>query len=61
MTFALIIMSSVVITGFGSIRECEVARDVVTRQFGRNLDAGAVCVQVPKDGEVIVGGRRTGQ
>jgi hypothetical protein len=58
MTYVLIIMSSFVITGFTDIKDCMEARDIVVRQFGRNLDAGAVCVSRPKDGEIIGRGSR---
>jgi hypothetical protein len=61
MTYVLIIMSSIAITGFPTEGECITARNAVIRQFGRNLDAGAICVQVPAGGEVIAGGRRTGR
>jgi hypothetical protein len=53
MTYILIIMSSFAITGFEDIKDCMEARDIVVRQFGRNLDAGAVCVPRPKHAEII--------
>jgi hypothetical protein len=53
MTYVLIIMSAFSITGFEDANSCMVARDIVIKQFGRNLDAGAVCVPRPKNGEVI--------
>jgi hypothetical protein len=58
MTYVLIFMSSFAISGFTDIKDCMDARDIVMRQFGRNLDAGAVCVPVPKDGDVTGSGWR---
>jgi hypothetical protein len=52
-TYVLIIMSSFVITDFSDMKDCMDARDIVVRQFGRNLDAGAICVPRPKGAEVI--------
>jgi hypothetical protein len=46
-------MSSFSITGFDDIKACMEARDVVIKQFGRNLDAGAICVPRPKNAEII--------
>jgi hypothetical protein len=62
-TFALIFMSAFVVTGYDDIKTCMEAREIVTRQFGRNLDAGAVCVPLPKDYQVIGHGtpRTTGR
>jgi hypothetical protein len=51
-------MSSFVITGFTDVKDCMEARDIVVRQFGRNLDAGAVCVLLPKNAEIIGRGAR---
>lgn len=56
-TFVLIIMSSFAVTGFEDIKDCQEARNMVVRQFGRELSAGAICVPVPKDGLVIPSGR----
>jgi hypothetical protein len=53
MTYVLIIMSAFSITGFEDIKSCFEARDIVVKQFGRNLDAGAICVPRPKNSEVI--------
>jgi len=52
-SFVLIIMSSFAISGFDDAKSCMDAREIVNRQFGRNLDAGAICVPRPKYGEVI--------
>jgi hypothetical protein len=59
MTYVLIIMSSIAIIGFESEAGCMDARAKVNAQLGRNLDAGAVCVPIPKDGDIVVVGRRT--
>ena len=53
MTYVLIFMSAFAITGFEDIKSCMDAREAVNRQFGRNLDAGAICVARPKGGEII--------
>jgi hypothetical protein len=53
MTYVLIFMSSFVITGFNDLPSCMKARAEVTEQFGRNLDAGIICVARPKGAEVI--------
>jgi len=61
MTYVLIIMSAIAVTGFDTMEACMAAREQANKQFGRNLDAGAICVPVPRGGEVIAGGRRTGR
>jgi hypothetical protein len=53
MTYVLIIMSSFAVSGFATFDDCAKARNEVVRQFGRNLDAGAVCVARPAGGEII--------
>ena len=53
MTYVLIFMSSFVISGFATKADCMAAREAVVLQFGRNLDAGAICVPLPKGGSVI--------
>jgi hypothetical protein len=58
MTYVLIIMSSFVITGFPDDGACRAARDAVIKQFGRNLDAGAICVMRPEKGDIIGRGER---
>jgi hypothetical protein len=58
MSYILIIMSTFVITGFTDVKDCMEARAIVMRQFGRNLDAGAVCVPRPNKGEIIGRGAR---
>jgi hypothetical protein len=58
MTYVLIFMSSFVITGFGDLGACMEARDIIVKQFGRNLDAGAICVPRPNKGEIIGRGAR---
>lgn len=59
MTYVLIFMSSFAIMGFDDVKDCMEAREIVTRQFGRNLDAGAICVPLPKDGKIIGRGNRS--
>jgi hypothetical protein len=58
MTYILIFMSSFTITGFADMNACMEARDIVVKQFGRNLDAGAICVPRPTKGEIIGRGSR---
>jgi hypothetical protein len=58
MTYVLIFMSSFVITGFADLGACMDARAAVVKQFGRNLDAGAICVPRPTKGEIIGRGSR---
>jgi hypothetical protein len=58
MTYVLIFMSSFVITGFADMGACMDARAIVVKQFGRNLDAGAICVPRPTKGEIIWRGSR---
>jgi hypothetical protein len=58
MTYVLIFMSSFVITGFADMDACMDARNVVVKQFGRNLDAGAICVPRPEKGAIIGRGAR---
>ena len=58
MSYVLVFMSAFAITGFPNREACMAAREAVVQQFGRNLDAGAICIVVPKDGEVV--GRGSG-
>ena len=58
MSWVLIFMSAFAITGFATEHDCMAARDAVVRQFGRNLDAGCICLQVPEGGKIIAGGGR---
>jgi hypothetical protein len=57
MTYVLIIMSSIAITGFPTFDDCAKARNEVVRQFGRNLDVGAICAARPAGGDVVSGVR----
>jgi hypothetical protein len=58
MTYVLIFMSSFVITGFADLGACMEARQMIVKQFGRNLDAGAICIPRPTKGEIIGRGAR---